>query len=124
MTEGEESGRAGEALRVELCGRAGAAAFGNPALGFDALMAELVYANVWDRPGLARADRMAVTIGVLCAMQNQVQLRRHVGAALDLGLAPRAVVEILVQTGIYRGFAASESEIGRASCRERVCQYV
>src|SRR3546814_11665227 len=57
---------------------------------------------------------MAVTIGVLCAMQNQVQLRRHVGAALDLGLAPRAVVEILVQTGIYRGFAASESAIETA----------
>src|SRR3546814_4194178 len=119
MTEGEESGRAGEALRVELCGRAGAAAFGNPALGFDALMAELVYANVWDRTGLARADRMAVTIGVLCAMQNQVQLRRHVGAALDPGLSPRAVVEILVQTGSDCGLAASESatekelEIGR-----------
>src|SRR3546814_20755527 len=79
------------------------------ALPIYALMAELVYANVWDRPGLARADRMAVTIGVLCAMQNQVQLRRHVGAALDLGLAPRAVVEILVQTGLYLGFAASES---------------
>src|SRR3546814_18750593 len=91
MTEREDARRAGEALRDELFGRAEAAALGNPALGFDALMAELVYANVWDRPGLARADRMAVTIGVLCAMQNQVQLRRPVGAALDLGLAPRAV---------------------------------
>src|SRR3546814_9561482 len=77
MTEREDARRAGEALRDELFGRAEAAALGNPALGFDALMAELVYANVWDRPGLARADRMAVTHGVLCAMQNHAQRSAH-----------------------------------------------
>lgn len=111
MTARDDARRAGEALRRELFGGAGPAALADPALGFDALMAELVYANVWARPGLARGDRMAVTLAVLCAMQNAGQLRLHVGAALDLGIAPRAVVEILIQTGIYRGFAASETAI-------------
>ncbi|WP_189989213.1 carboxymuconolactone decarboxylase family protein [Thalassobaculum fulvum] len=111
MTTREEVRRAGEAIREELFGAAGPAALANGVLGFGDLMAELVYAKVWDRPGLSRADRMAVTLGVLCAMQNGTQLRRHVGPALDLGLAPRAIVEILLQTGIYRGFAASETAL-------------
>lgn len=114
MTTRKEVRRAGEAIRNELFGAGRPAALANAVLGFDDLMAELVYANVWDRPGLSRADRMAVTLGVLCAMQNGNQLRRHVGPALDLGLAPRAIVEILLQTGIYRGFAASESALETA----------
>lgn len=114
MTTRQDARSAGGTLRDELFGSDNPAALANPALGFDALMAELVYANVWARPGLARPDRMAVTLAVLCAMQNLDQLRRHVGAALDLGLAPRAIIEILLQTGIYRGFAASESAIEAA----------
>jgi alkylhydroperoxidase/carboxymuconolactone decarboxylase family protein YurZ len=41
-------------------------------------------------------------------------LRRHVAAALKLGLTPRAIVEILIQIGIYRGFAASETALETA----------
>ncbi len=114
MTTREEVRRAGEALRNELFGIGKPAALATPALGFGDLMAELVYANLWSRPGLSRPDRMAVTLAVLCAMQNPAQLRRHVEAALDLGLDPRAIVEILIQTGIYRGFAASETAIEAA----------
>lgn len=114
MNDRDEVRRRGMSVRDGLFGAAGPAALESPALGFDTLMEELVYASVWDRPGLSRRDRMAVTLAVLCAMQNPGQLRRHVGAALDLGLEPRAVVEILIQTGIYRGFAASESAIEAA----------
>ena len=52
--------------------------------GFDDLMAELVYGQIWNRPGLSRQDRMAVTLAVLCSVQNQAQLRRHIAAALKL----------------------------------------
>jgi alkylhydroperoxidase/carboxymuconolactone decarboxylase family protein YurZ len=77
--------------------------------GFADLMSELVYGSIWSRPGLSKQDRMACTLAVLCSMQNLEQLRRHIGAALHLGIEPRAIVEILIQVGIYRGFAASES---------------
>ncbi len=33
------------------------------------------------------------------------------GAALDLGLSPRAILEVLIQIGIYAGFAASEEAV-------------
>jgi len=113
VTSRAETRRAGETLRDAIF-QDTEAALANRAGGFDELMAELVYANVWARPGLSRPDRMACTVAVLCAMQNPTQLRRHVAAALDLGLTPRAIVEILIQTGIYRGFAASESALEAA----------
>lgn len=113
MTTRETVRGTGKAMREELFG-AGPAALDSDALGFGDLMAELVYANVWARPGLSRSDRMAVTLAVLCAMQNLPQLSRHIGAALDLGLEPSAIVEILLQTGIYRGFAATETAIETA----------
>jgi 4-carboxymuconolactone decarboxylase len=89
----------------------GAAALANPAAGFGDLMAELVHGSIWTRPGLGRQDRMACTLAALVAMQNWTQLRRHVAAALRIGLDPRAVTEVLIQTGIYRGFAASETAL-------------
>lgn len=57
---------------------------------------------------------MACTLAVLCALQNLGQLRRHIGAALDMGHGPRTIVEILLQVGIYRGFAASETALEAA----------
>jgi len=110
MTTRQELNLAGAAQRAEIFGT-GDAALANTAFGFDDLMGELVYGNIWTRPGLSPQDRMAVTLAVLCSLQNQGQLRRHVAAALNLGLTPRAIAEILIQIGIYRGFAASESAL-------------
>lgn len=103
--------REGEALRERLFGVPEAAALGLPAAGFGDLMAELAYGGIWARPGLSVEDRMACTLGVLTVVPNPAQLRRHVAAALRIGLAPRAVVEVLLQVGIYRGFAASETAL-------------
>jgi alkylhydroperoxidase/carboxymuconolactone decarboxylase family protein YurZ len=113
MTQRDDLNRSGRAERAEIFG-AGDAALANGAFGFGDLMAELVYGNIWNRPGLSRQERMAVTLAVLCSVQNQAQLRRHVAAALKLGLTPRAIVEILIQIGIYRGFAASETALETA----------
>jgi alkylhydroperoxidase/carboxymuconolactone decarboxylase family protein YurZ len=113
MTQRADVNRLGKAERAEIFG-AGEAALANDALGFGDLMAELVYGQIWNRPGLSRQDRMAVTLAVLCSVQNQAQLRRHVAAALKLGLTPRAIVEVLIQIGIYRGFAASETALETA----------
>ena len=95
MTQRDDLNRSGTALRAEIFGT-GDAALANGAFGFGDLMAELVYGQIWNRPGLSRQERMAVTLAVLCSVQNQAQLRRHVAAALKLDLTPRAIVEILI----------------------------
>ncbi len=96
----------GEAMRRRLFGDDdGAPAF------MRTLNTEASYGAIWSRPGLALEDRMVCALAALAAVQRLIKLRRHVAAAIDLGLSPQAIVEILVQIGIYAGFAASEEAV-------------
>lgn len=78
------------------------------------LLDEAVYGGVWSRPGLTREDRMLCTLGALSVFPRLRALRRHLGAALDLGLTPLAIREILVQTGLYAGYSAAEETLALA----------
>jgi 4-carboxymuconolactone decarboxylase len=99
----------GEAIRKRLFGDDdGAPAF------MRTLNIEASYGAIWSRPGLAIEDRMVCALAALAAIQRLPKLRRHVAAALDLGLPARAIVEILIQIGIYAGFAASEEAVEAA----------
>jgi 4-carboxymuconolactone decarboxylase len=100
----------GEAMRQRLFGGDD----GAPAV-MRSLNAEASYGAIWSRPGLALDDRMICALAALGAVQRLPKLRRHVAAALDLGLSARSIVEILIQIGIYAGFAASEEAIEAAA---------
>jgi len=115
----------GERVRRELFGsEARHSALAAPVAGFPELMAELVYGSIWTRQGLPRRERMVCTLAALCALQNLGALEKHCRAALEIGLEPGAIVEIIVQDGIYRGFAVSETalEVAARVFRERGTQ--
>jgi 4-carboxymuconolactone decarboxylase len=78
------------------------------------LRAELAFGAVWNRPGLALEDRMIASLAALCSVQRLNHLRRHIAAALDMGLTPRTIVEIFIQCGIYCGLPASEDAMAVA----------
>ena len=100
----------GEAMRRRLFGGDD----GAPA-AMRTLNTEASYGAIWSRPGLALDDRMVCALAALAAVQRLPKLRRHVAAALDLGLSARSIVEILIQIGIYAGFAASEEAVEAAA---------
>jgi alkylhydroperoxidase/carboxymuconolactone decarboxylase family protein YurZ len=79
------------------------------------LNTEAGYGAIWSRPGLALEDRMICALAALASVQRLPKLRRHVGAALKLGLTPHAILEVLIQIGIYAGFAASEEAVEAAA---------
>ena len=58
MTQRDDLNRLGKAERAEIFG-AGDAALANGAFGFGDLMAELVYGQIWNRPGLSRQELIA-----------------------------------------------------------------
>lgn len=96
----------GRAMRDKLGLRQGGA---DAVSGFEAFADEVIYAGIWSRPGLALADRMICTLAALGPLQRLEALRAHVGAALDLGLEPRAIQEVLLQAGLYAGFVTTEA---------------
>lgn len=108
----------GAAMRARLFGTA-VTTSAHP--DFDALITQTTYGAIWSRPGLDLADRMVCTLAALCAVQQLSQLRRYVGAALNIGLPPEAPFTIFAQIGIYAGFAATEAanEVADAVYRDR-----
>ena len=83
--------------------------------GYDTMITEAVFGGVWTRPGLGLADRMICTLAALASVQRLRHLAEFTGAALDLGLTPRAIQEICIQIGIYAGLPASEEALAAAA---------
>lgn len=105
----------GEAVRLQLFGtQAQPVPAGLSAPGFLDFLAETEFGIVWCRPGLALPERMLCTLAALASVQRPTALTRYVGAALNIGLDPRAIQEALIQIGIYAGFTASEEALAIA----------
>lgn len=89
--------------------------------GYSEFADEVIYGGIWARPGLALVDRMICTLSALSPLQRLDALGRHIGPALDLGLEPRAIQEVLIQSGLYAGFVTTEASgaIANAVFRQR-----
>ena len=113
MTTLEELRAAGARQRESLFG-----ADNKVPAGLTRLLDEAAYGGVWSRAGLSLPDRMLCTLGALSVFPRLRALRRHIGAALDLGLTPLSLREIFIQTGLYAGFSAAEETLALA---EEIC---
>jgi 4-carboxymuconolactone decarboxylase len=60
--------------------------------------------DVWSRPGLSRRDRSLITVTVLTCLSQERQLRAHVNGALNHGLSPEEIREIVTHLCGYCGF--------------------
>ena len=100
----DELRKRGEEMRSQL----GMDADSEAVPGFDDFTAEAVYGGVWARPNLPLWDRMICTLSALCVLQRPAELKSMVAAALDLGLTPRNVLEVFMQSGLYAGFGTTQ----------------
>ena len=50
---------------------------------------DVLFGDVWERPGLKKRDRSLITVAALMAMNRLEQLPFHIGFALDNGVTPR-----------------------------------
>lgn len=69
---------------------------------------EFAFGDVYSRPGLGLREREIATVAALAAMGTAApQLAVHVHAALNVGVEPREVVEVVIQMAVYAGFPAA-----------------
>lgn len=81
--------------------------FGEIAPKFAELTDEVLYADVWERPGLSKRDRSLVTVSALIAMNRPDQLRSHLGLASKNGLTREELVETITHLAFYSGWPSS-----------------
>jgi 4-carboxymuconolactone decarboxylase len=64
----------------------------------------VLFGDVWERPGLSKRDRSLVTISALIAMNRPDQLRSHLVRARDNGVSKDEVIETITHLAFYAGW--------------------
>ena len=64
---------------------------------------EVLYGDIWKRPGLSPRDRSLVTVSALIAMNRPDQLRSHLRRARANGLSEAELIETITHLAFYAG---------------------
>ena len=66
---------------------------------------QTLVANLWHRQQLSSRDRSVITLTTLIARQQSIELDYHLGFALDNGVTPIEISEIIAHLAFYSGWA-------------------
>jgi len=86
---------------------------------------EFAFGDIYSRDGLSLREREIATVAILTALGGrEPQLRVHLGAALNVGVTPEELEEVVIQTVPYAGFptAINAMNLLRAVVEERAEQ--
>ena len=64
----------------------------------------VLFGDVWERPGLSKRDRSLVTVSALIAMNRPDQLRAHLARARDNGVTQEELAEAITHLAFYAGW--------------------
>jgi len=70
--------------------------------------------DLWKRPGLTPRDRSIVTIAALIARNQTIEMPYYFNLALDNGVKPREISEIITHLAFYSGWANAMSAVAVA----------
>ncbi|MEM7749968.1 MAG: carboxymuconolactone decarboxylase family protein [Pseudomonadota bacterium] len=71
--------------------------------GMPHLVDEVIFGRVWARPGLELEDRMLATLSALTSKQYLPQVGFYVRGALNIGMQPRLIQEVMLHCAMYSG---------------------
>ncbi len=74
----------------------------------------VLFADVWERPGLSKRDRSLATVAALIAMNRPDQLRSHLARARDNGVTEQELIEAITHLAFYAGWPSAVTAIGVA----------
>jgi 4-carboxymuconolactone decarboxylase len=75
---------------------------------------DVLFGDVWERPGLSKRDRSLVIVSALVAMNRPDQLRSHLARARDNGVTQEEAVEAITHLAFYAGWPSAITAIGVA----------
>jgi 4-carboxymuconolactone decarboxylase len=73
-----------------------------------------VLAEVWKRPGLGPRDRSIITLAALIARNHTTEMPFYMKLALDNGVKPGEISEIITHLAFYSGWAHATSAVAVA----------
>ena len=64
----------------------------------------VLFGDVWERPGLAKRDRSLITVATLVALYRTNELPFHLGRALENGVSKDELIELITHCAFYAGW--------------------
>jgi alkylhydroperoxidase/carboxymuconolactone decarboxylase family protein YurZ len=103
----EDAAKKGMEVRTKLFGEKAAqdgdAFLRNFDEGFATFLNEQLFGTIWNRPGLPIKLRSLLTMTALMALGRGPELRLHMRGALNLGIPPEEIKELIVHVSQYSG---------------------
>ena len=69
---------------------------------FQELITRYAWGEIWSRPGLSRETRSMLTLAMMVALNRQEEFRMHLKAALNNGVTPEQIKEVLLTGAAFR----------------------
>lgn len=88
--------------------------FGDISPKFAELTDNVLFGDVWARPGLSPRDRSLVTVSALIAMNRPDQPRPHLVRARDNGVTQEELIESITHLAFYAGWPSAVTAISVA----------
>lgn len=81
---------------------------------FQDLITRLAWGEIWTRPAIDHPTRRLLTMAFLIALNRGDEFKMHVRAALQHGMDPDLIKEVILQSAIYCGVPAANAALHQA----------
>jgi 4-carboxymuconolactone decarboxylase len=65
---------------------------------------EVVFGDIWERPGLSKRDRSLITVSALVSLYRTEQMESHMRRAIDNGVTLDELIEAITHLAFYAGW--------------------
>ena len=65
---------------------------------------EVLFGDIWERPGLSKRDRSLITVATLVALYRSNELPFHLARALENGVTREELIEAITHLAFYAGW--------------------
>src|SRR5438552_13749789 len=72
----------------------------------------VLFGDVWERPGLSKRDRSLITVATLIAGYRTNELPFHLMRALENGVTNHELIELITHLAFYAGWPAANTAVG------------
>ncbi len=79
---------------------------------FGKLTQDLLFGDIWKRPGLSQRDKSLVTVTCLVALNRIEQVEIHLQKAFENGITKKELLAAITHIAFYAGWPAAASGFG------------
>jgi len=72
---------------------------------------DVLFGDIWERPGLSKRDRSLITVATLVALNRTEQLPFHLNRALENGITKDEIIELITHLAFYSGWPTAMSAV-------------